>query len=452
MAKRSSNNLDTKTVQKDIALMRKGEAPTLEGWATKKNGSRKIADGGGLYIVFTRAGNARFIHEFEWAKKTAERWLPGEYPDTIKLAEARTIRDQDRTLLRQGVNPIHAIKAEARAAEEVPTFAQWAAANIQLAPKEKRGRATWLRQMTNSVTESITVGALADMPIDDIKRAHVKAVMEPIWESHPPTARTLLLRIKEVLDHRYVNTEQDDDRVNPAIFSKIEQALGVAWEHKVTNRAALAWQEVPAFLAKLAGRTQMSARLLELVIATGCRVNSICQARWGWVDFSWRRDPKTGEMVGRTLTIPAKYMKARRGCPAEPHVIPLSIAMVRILRSAIPVGGMQPDALIFPSGRNTPYHSKDVSRHLRALVGDEPTTHGFRRVLVNWGTSTTHRDRPEFDNDLMQVCLAHKIGNKVSQAYLDDRWLARRRIVMQEWSAFCLQQASAEVVRLPLAA
>jgi hypothetical protein len=38
----------------------------------------------------------------------------------------------------------------------------------------------------------------------------------------------------------------------------------------------------------------------------------------------------------------------------------------------------------------------------------------------------------------MNVVLAHQIGDEVSQAYLRDRWLDRRRVVMREWSRFCL--------------
>jgi hypothetical protein len=46
----------------------------------------------------------------------------------------------------------------------------------------------------------------------------------------------------------------------------------------------------------------------------------------------------------------------------------------------------------------------------------------------------------------MDACLAHEIGNEVSQSYLRDRWLSRRRIVMREWSRFCCPPVTAVVL------
>jgi integrase len=416
MTKRTTNKLAHKQLLADIAKLRTAGA------------TKDFGDGGGLWLIVTAAGRARFLHKFQWAGKPKERMFPGEFPDTISLADARSIRDNDRKLLRDGINPIVHNKAAAETAKGIPTFAAWASANASyLAPKSANARQCWVRQMTDTESDGITVGALAQMPIDNIGRDDVKAIIAPIWSEHPATAKELCGRIRRVLDHRYVNTEQDGVRVNPADFKLIERAIGRKFEAHPKSRASLPYQQVPAFLSKLALRPQISARALEMVIATGCRANEILEAEWREVDLK-----------ARTLTIPPERMKAEDDTHGEPHVIPLSIHMVRILRKAKPPVGARPNDLIFPNGKGKAYTPKEMLMHVKALAGEKPTTHGFRSSLKNWGTAMTHGKHGVFDRDLMDVCLAHKIGSDVSQAYLTDRWLERRRVVMSEWSRYCV--------------
>lgn len=416
MAARAADKLKHKDLLTHIARLR----------AAKETAT--FSDGAGLALVVTKAGKARFVHKFQWKGRTAERWLPGDFPEGLGLAQARDMRDADRKLLRDGQNPIVAAKASAEAAKGVPTFADYAKTHIDfLAPNMASGRATWLRQMTGEDTTGETVGPLAAMPIDDIRLEHVKVVIAPLWRLKPSTAKELCGRIRRVLDHRQVNARPDDDRVNPADFGRIERAIGKRFEQHSRPRAALPYEQVPGFLGRLAGRPQLSARALEMVILTGCRVNEITGARWGEIDLK-----------SRTFTVPAARMKAEHDELGEPHVVPLSRLMLKTLRRALPPGGPEPDALIFPNRKRKAFDDKDVLAHVKALTdGGSATTHGFRSTLMAWGTATAHRARPAFDRDLMNVVLAHKLGDQVSQAYLRDRWLDRRRLVMREWSRFC---------------
>jgi integrase len=425
MAARTTDKLKHKTLLTDIAAARAaGKVATF-------------SDGGGLALVVTKAGRARFVHKFQWAGKTAERWLPGDFPDDLGLAEAREMRDADRKLLRDGKNPIIDARAAAEAAKGVPSFAEYARTHVAfLAPSRPGARTAWLRQMTGEDTDGVTVGRLATMLVDEIKLEDVKGVIAPIWVEKPATAKELCGRIRRVLDHRQVNARPDDDRQNPADFKRIERAIGKRFEQHRRPRAALPYNDVPAFLKGLAGRPQLSARALEMVIATGCRANEITGLRWSEIDL--RR---------RTITIPAERMKTQHDVHGEAHVIPLTIAMLKVLRGARPpVGRRDPAALVFPNGKGKPYDDKELLLHVKAVTGGAPaTTHGFRAALTGWGTAIPHGKHGPFDRELMEVCIAHEIGSETSQAYLRDRWLERRRIVMAEWSRFCLPRA-AEVI------
>src|SRR5579864_679137 len=260
-----------------------------------------------------------------------------------------------------------------------------------------------------------------------------------MWRLTPATAKELCGRIRRVLDHRMVNAHPDDDRANPADFKRIERAIGKRFEAHERPRASLPYEQVPAFLARLAERPQASARVLEMIILTGCRAQEIAGARWCEIDW------KT-----RTLTIPAERMKTQDDEHGEAHVVPLSRAMIRVLRQAIPPGVQPaPGALIFPNRKDQPFDNREILHHVKACAeGVQATTHGFRATITGWGTATTHRARPAFDRDLMDVVKAHKLGDQVSQAYLRDRWVDRRRVVMREWSRFCYPPQSAVILPL----
>ena len=94
MAKRTADKLKHKELLAEIAKLRAAHA------------TGGFGDGAGLTLVVTAAGRARWVHKYQWQGRTAERWLPGDFPDGLGLAQAREMRDADRKLLREGQNPI----------------------------------------------------------------------------------------------------------------------------------------------------------------------------------------------------------------------------------------------------------------------------------------------------------------------------------------------------------
>lgn len=72
--------------------------------------------------------------------------------------------------------------------------------------------------------------------------------------------------------------------------------------------------------------------------------------------------------------------------------------------------------------------------------------------MVGWGSAIPHGKDGPFDRELMETCLAHRIGGQTSAAYLRDRWLARRRIVMKAWSKWCFPSGASNVVAIRHAA
>jgi integrase len=70
------------------------------------------------------------------------------------------------------------------------------------------------------------------------------------------------------------------------------------------------------------------------------------------------------------------------------------------------------------------------------------TVHGCRSTFRDWAGETTAHLR-----EVVEAALAHRIGDKVEQAYARGDLFAKRRRLMEEWAAFCAK-APTEVVPL----
>ena len=69
---------------------------------------------------------------------------------------------------------------------------------------------------------------------------------------------------------------------------------------------------------------------------------------------------------------------------------------------------------------------------LRQMGVTEVTIHGFRSSFRDWCGDYT-----SFPREVAEATLAHKVGNKVEQAYRRRNALLKRRELMATWSDFC---------------
>jgi integrase len=162
--------------------------------------------------------------------------------------------------------------------------------------------------------------------------------------------------------------------------------------------------ELPAMITKLRAQPDLAARALEFLILTAGRDSEVTGALWSEIDF-----------ITRTWTIPGERMKA-----GKQHIVPLSDRAVELLKALLPRTGER----IFPG----------VSRlgmRLVRLIGDAYTVHGFRSTFRDWAGDCTHHDRM-----LAEDALAHQLG-AVEGAYRRGTAIERRRVLMQDWAAFC---------------
>jgi integrase len=380
-------------------------------------------DGGGLYLRVTPEGTKQWVLRYMLNRRP--RWM-GLGPFSLySLQEARTKALDARKLRHEGIDPIEARRAErARARLEEAkaiTFKQCAEAYIS------SHRAGW-RNGKHAKQWSATLATYAypligGLPVQSVDTGLVLKVLEPIWTAKPETAGRLRGRIESILDYAKARGYREGE--NPARrrghLDKLLPAHSKV--HRVEHHAALPYDELPDFLARLREQEGTAARALEFLILTAARTGEVIGARWDEIDF-----------VHKTWTIPPGRMKAHRE-----HRVPLSSRALTILDEMQAARRDDADeAFVFPGRKpKTALSNMVFLMLLRRMGRGDLTAHGFRATFKTWAS-----ERTSFQNEIVEAALAHVIGGKVEQAYLrGDRFEKRRRLI-DAWARFCEQPIS----------
>jgi integrase len=377
-----------------------------------------LADGGNLYLQCTRGkeGHIRrsWLFRYELDGRRREMGLGALH--TVGLAEARERARGLRQQLLDRIDPLEAREQaeRARLAEKARTvtFKQCAKSYIALHEdswKNDRHRAQW-----DSTLETYAFPVIGDLSVRDIDPASVMKVIEPLWRTKTETAGRVRGRIEAILDYATASGFRSGD--NPA--RHVTTALPRRGKmRRVRHHPALPHAELPYFMARLRENKSMSAKALEWTILTAARTAETIGAKWNEID------PKA-----RIWTVPAARMKA-----GKEHRVPLSDRAVEIL-SGLPHRG----ARIFPLSNMA---------MLQLLRGMRPglTVHGFRSTFMDWA-----HERTSYPNHVVEMALAHAVGDKVEAAYRRGDLFEKRRRLMAEWDRYCARPlpASATVTAL----
>ena len=63
------------------------------------------------------------------------------------------------------------------------------------------------------------------------------------------------------------------------------------------------------------------------------------------------------------------------------------------------------------------------------------TVHGFRSTFRDWAAEAT-----AYPNHVIEMALAHSIGDKVEAAYRRGDLFEKRKRLMTEWAKYCAQK------------
>jgi len=181
------------------------------------------------------------------------------------------------------------------------------------------------------------------------------------------------------------------------------------------HHKALAYTDLPAFVAELRARPAMAALALELAMLTATRTSEVLVAQWPEFDLE-----------GGVWTIPAQRMKARKE-----HRVALSKRALEIVRGLTEV---KTSDFVFPGQKAKRPLSNMAMLMLLDRMGRRGaiTVHGFRSTFSDWASEIS-----PFSAELRETALAHSIGNKAEAAYRRGDALEKRRTMMEAWANWC---------------
>jgi integrase len=189
---------------------------------------------------------------------------------------------------------------------------------------------------------------------------------------------------------------------------------------RVEHHAALPYADLPGFLTRLREQEGTAARALEFAILTAARTGEVLGARWSEID-----------LAGKVWTVPGERMKA-----GKEHRVPLSERALAILETLRPADD-NGDAFVFAGGKpDQPLSNMAFLMLLRRMKCDDLTAHGFRSTFRDWAA-----ERTNFPSPVVEMALAHTVGDKVEAAYRRSDLFERRRRLMQQWAMFCTSPA-----------
>jgi integrase len=388
-------------------------------------------DGHGLYLQVVNANNKSWLLRYERGGR--ERWYGLGPTHTFSLKEARERARAARQLLHDGVDPIDHRKAQravlAAAKAKAITFAE--AAQRYFDQHEGKWRNAKHRQQFLSTLKTYAYPLLGSMAVADIDTPAVLRALEPIWLVKTETANRTRGRIESVLDWCTVRGYRSGD--NPARWKGhlVEVLPARSQVAKPVHHAAMPFRQVPAFMAALHDREGTAARALEFCILTAARTGEVIGAKWDdEIDFA-----------DKTWTVPAGRMKGGRE-----HRVALSERAVELLQNLPSEDG---NAFIFVGPRaGSGLSNMAMTQVLKRMGRTDVTTHGFRSSFRDWAAECTN-----YPNHVVEMALAHAVGDKVEAAYRRGDLLAKRRQLAEAWAKYCTNPppvATGKTVVVPL--
>lgn len=370
------------------------------------------AVGSGMYIEVKESGARSWILRVTIGKKRRNIGL-GAYP-SIPLKEAREKARQAREMIAQGIDPIEQKKTLRNAlikqqTNEI-TFKECAMAFLEAHSDEWRYNSLKENERMLRIHAFPVIG---DMLVREVDQDAVLNVLQPIWKKKTVTASRVRNRIENVLDWAAVREYRSGE--NPARWKGHLNKL-LANPEKIYTRQhheALPHEQMPMFMHALRQKEAVSARCLEFIILTGCRLSEARNATWQEIDFD-----------NKAWTIPAERMKAGKA-----HQVPLSEQAIDLLSFMRLVEG---EKFIFFSVRKNKSISGEATLELCQSLEPKITIHGFRSTFRDWVFDCT-----DYSRELAEMSLAHTVGGAVENAYRRSKGLDKRRPLMQDWANFC---------------
>jgi len=444
------------------------QVKALEAWTTPGNFCDD--EGGGLYLQvrqirengvpqLEKLRNGQLVQKVRkywvfryWSPLPAGRRQLKEYGigpfEDYSLQEARDKAKAQRKLIRdEGADPILTRKFRKQEIRDridgMKTFKEAAVAcwEAHKSKWKERTANTWINSLETHIYPK-----LGNMELQAIKKTHIEAVLRPIWTSNPDLGARIRQRLEVVFN--YARGKEWYPDKNPAEWAgNLDALMPPSIRREIAeNFPSLPFHRMGAFMEALRHGKGISARALEFTILTAARSGEVRLATWDEIDFD-----------KALWTVPTDRMKTEKRMKknaVKDHIVPLSTRALEILRS---MGDPVPGGLVFPAERSGKALSdmamskyvKDMDARNLEAGGDgwrDPNLdnriavpHGFRATFSTWG-----QDHADFDHQLVEFALSHKLEDEVKAAYKRGTMVEKRRPLMAAWADYCAKGPSAK--------
>lgn len=380
----------------------------------------KIYDRDGLFLLVNPGGSKLWRWRYRVAGKEKLMAL-GEYP-IVSLGNARELHLAARKTLANGTDPMVKRKAEADAKQKAIHDEQREAERSF----EKVARAWWAwwsigKSPRHAVTvmnrlEADVFPAIGYLSVDAVEPGHVRNILVTV---ETRGASDVAKRAQQTIGQIFrFGISRELATRNPAAEFKPRDILAAT---ESENFAHVEERDLPELLVKMDNYKGDALTRLGLKAMAYCfpRTSELIEAPWPEFDLERAR-----------WDIPADRMKMK-----TPHIIPLSRQAVDVFRALRLLAG--DCKLVFPGAndKKTPMSSNTLLYALYRLgYKGRMTGHGFR------GLASTILNENDFDEEHVDLQLAHMKRNKVSAAYNHAKYLKQRTVMMQWWADYLDEQ------------
>lgn len=377
----------------------------LTATGVKNAGPGMHSAGGGLYLAVARGGSRSWIYRYQFRSKRRDMGLGSA--SVVTLAEARDLAYEARRLLVfSRIDPIeHRRQAEAAATTTTKAVTFEACAQEHLMNRKTAWSVAYEKNWAQGMRDHV-YPKIGKLPVGKIDIDALVELLKPFNGSK--LAVDLRSRIGGVLDAAIGKKLLVGE--NPAKSKYLTTLLPKP--AKVQKLPALAYNEIAAFMLQLRADSSITNRAMEFAILCASRRDEVREAPWSEID-----------MTNRWWTIPAERMKNR-----EEHRVPLSGAAMAVLHQ---MAAIRTNDFVFP-GREHGTLAEGAIHKVVTKLRPDITPHGFRSTFSTW-----LREETEFDTEMGEVALAHRVGTTVAQRYQRGTMLRKRTLLMETWADYC---------------
>ena len=377
------------------------------------NRDNVLIDGGGLILRVKPNGSKLWYLNYQkpHCKKRNNKSL-GRYPE-LSLSDARALREKCKKALQKGIDPKDLLndEKENKYLQHKNTFLEVAKGWYEI----KKSNVT--ERHAIKVWQSLERHIFPDLgntPIHIISAPDVIQILRPLEARGTlETVSRMCRRVNEVMNFA----------VNSGIihFNPLISISEVFKKPKPKHYPSIKPDELGEFLNSLNNGSMktVTKQLILWQLHTMVRPGEAVKARWCDIDID-----------EKLWVVPFEFMKKKKE-----HKVPLSSHTLKILNFMKVISGHR--EYVFPGHTNPNSHANASTANMavkRLGYSGKLVAHGMRSIA-----STALNERG-FDEDLIEVCLAHIDKNKVRKAYNRAEYLEKRREIMEWWSNYVVKQ------------